>query len=122
MTRFYDVLTEMKLWTDSEERTDARIHSPKDREQIEHYVDCILCAICYGSCPVNGSRKDYVGPAALAKAWRFYQDTRIGDRARYLKAAKQENGAPLCELIMNCVRACPKGVAPGKAIRLIKAE
>jgi succinate dehydrogenase/fumarate reductase iron-sulfur protein len=120
MSRFYDSLESMKLWVDPTEGDEARIQSPEDRKKIEKYVNCILCAICYGSCPVNSEHEEYVGPAALAKAVRFFDDSRVQNKDRYLKAAKSENGAPLCELIMNCVKACPKGVAPGGAIRKIK--
>jgi len=121
MTPFYKSLEEMRLWVDPEEGDRARAQSPEDRKRIERYVGCILCAVCYGSCPVNAANGSYVGPAALAKAWRFHEDSRIRETARYLDSAKKQNGAPLCELVMNCVRACPKGVAPGGAIRRIKS-
>jgi len=121
MTKFYDVLVSMKLWSDIEDGDTSRSQSPKNREKIERYVNCILCALCYGSCPVNAEKEEYVGPAALAKAWRFYEDSRSPNPARYTEAAKQPEGAALCDLIMNCVKACPKGVAPGGAIRKIKS-
>lgn len=120
MTKFFDALESMKLWSDSEDGDSPRSQSPKERKKIERYVNCILCALCYGSCPVNAEKEEYVGPAALAKAWRFHEDSRSQDSERYVEAAKQPEGAPLCDLIMNCVKACPKGVAPGGAIRKIK--
>jgi succinate dehydrogenase / fumarate reductase iron-sulfur subunit len=122
MSKFYDTLELMKLWVDSVEGNEAHLQSPKERQKIEKYVNCILCAICYGSCPVNASNQDYIGPASLAKAFRFSQDSRITDPQRYIEAAKVANGAPLCDLIMNCVKACPKGVGPGGAIRQIKTR
>ncbi|MHA2150982.1 MAG: succinate dehydrogenase/fumarate reductase iron-sulfur subunit [Candidatus Thorarchaeota archaeon] len=120
MTKFYDVLELMKLWSDSEEGDTSRSQSPKERQKIERYVNCILCALCYGSCPVNAKKEEYVGPAALSKVWRFHEDSRSQNPREYLEVAKQPEGAPLCDLIMNCVKACPKGVAPGGAIRKIK--
>jgi len=120
MTAFYDALETMKLWAEPSDGKEPRLQSPKDRERINRYVNCILCALCYGSCPINDREKEYLGPAALAKAYRFYEDLRIVERDRFLDASKAPNGAPLCELIMNCVRVCPKGVAPGGAIRKIK--
>ncbi len=121
MRPFFTALEEMKLWTDPEEDNKARNQIPADRKRIERYVDCILCAVCYGSCPVNAKNENYVGPAALAKAWRFHEDSRIRETARYMDSAREPNGAQLCDLIMNCVKACPKGVAPGGAIRRIKS-
>ncbi|MFW9768552.1 MAG: succinate dehydrogenase/fumarate reductase iron-sulfur subunit [Candidatus Thorarchaeota archaeon] len=120
MTKFYDVLESMKLWSDTEDGDNPRSQSPEDRKKIEKLVNCILCALCYGSCPVNAENEEYVGPAALAKAWRFHEDSRSPEPERFLEVAKQSEGAPLCNLIMNCVKACPKGVAPGGAIRKIK--
>ena len=120
MSKFYQALETMKLWVDAEEGENARLQSPSDRKRIERYVNCILCAICYGSCPVNAEQVEYLGPAALAKAWRFAEDSRVKKPERYLEAATALNGASLCDLVMNCVKACPKGVAPGGAIRKLK--
>ncbi len=120
MTKFYDVLESMKLWSETEDGDTSRSQSPEERKKIERYVNCILCALCYGSCPINAVKEEYVGPAALAKTWRFHEDTRTPDPGRFAKTATHPEGAPLCDLIMNCVKACPKGVAPGAAIRKIK--
>jgi succinate dehydrogenase / fumarate reductase iron-sulfur subunit len=120
MTKFFDVLESMKLWGDTEAGDTPRSQSPKERIKIERLVNCILCALCYGSCPINAEKEEYVGPAALAKAWRFHEDSRSSDPDRYGKSAAQPEGAPLCDLIMNCVKVCPKGVAPGGAIRKLK--
>lgn len=120
MTKFYDVLESMKLWSDAEEGDTPRSQSPEERKKIERYVNCILCALCYGSCPVNAEKEEYIGPAALAKAWRFHEDSRSPETERYTDVAMQNEGSPLCDLVMNCVKACPKGVAPGGAIRKLK--
>jgi succinate dehydrogenase / fumarate reductase iron-sulfur subunit len=120
MTKFYDALESMKLWADSDDGDVPRGQTPDERKKIERYVNCILCALCYGSCPVNAEKEEYLGPAALAKAWRFHEDSRSSDSDRYAKAATQPEGVSLCDLIMNCVKACPKGVAPGGAIRKLK--
>jgi len=101
MTRFYNALESLKLWAEPAEGKEARTQSPSDRKRVER-------------------KEEYVGPSALAKAWRFHEDSRTSDKERYFKAATTPEGAPLCDLIMNCVKACPKGVAPGGAIRKIK--
>ncbi len=120
MVNFYDALKELELWESPTVGDKPRNQSPEDRKRIERYVNCILCAICYGSCPVNYKNDEYVGPAALAKAWRFNQDSRNLEADRYLVRAQGNNGVPLCDLVMNCVKSCPKGVAPGGAIRKMK--
>ena len=120
MTKFYEALESMNLWSNTEDGDSLRSQSPKERMRIERYVNCILCALCYGSCPVNAEKAEYVGPAAIAKAWRFHEDTRSPEPEWYAKVAKQPEGAPLCDLIFNCVKACPKDVAPGGAIKKLK--
>ncbi|MFW9911550.1 MAG: succinate dehydrogenase/fumarate reductase iron-sulfur subunit [Candidatus Thorarchaeota archaeon] len=120
MTRFYDALESLELWAEPASGDEPRVQSPTERKRIERYVNCIMCALCFGSCPINAKREDYLGPAALAKAWRFSQDSRIEGSNKYLESAKSSEGAPLCDLIYNCVKVCPKGVAPGGAIKKIK--
>ncbi|MGY5854094.1 MAG: succinate dehydrogenase/fumarate reductase iron-sulfur subunit [Candidatus Thorarchaeota archaeon] len=121
MTKFYDALKTMKLWNEAENGDVPQSQSPDERKKIERFVNCILCALCFGSCPVNSEKEEYVGPAALAKAWRFHEDSRSSEPERYIESANQPEGAALCDLIMNCVKVCPKGVAPGGAIRKIKS-
>ena len=120
MTKFFDALESMKLWSDESDGEGIRLQSPAEQARIDRYVNCILCALCFGSCPVNEEQPEYVGPAALAKAWRFSEDSRSTDSKRYIEAAQQPMGAPMCDLHMNCVKVCPKGVAPGGAIRKLK--
>ncbi|MBN2230500.1 MAG: succinate dehydrogenase/fumarate reductase iron-sulfur subunit [Candidatus Thorarchaeota archaeon] len=120
MRKFYRALETMKLWVEPQEGETAQVQTPSDRRRIDRYVNCILCAICFGSCPVNAQEPEYIGPAALAKAWRFAEDNRVKNPERYIDAASVLNGVPLCDLVMNCVKVCPKGVAPGGAIRRIK--
>jgi len=122
LKKFYDAIEKMKLWANPVKGEKPRKQLPSERKEIERYLQCILCALCFGSCPVNAEKEEYLGPAALAKAWRFAEDTRNRNRERYIDAAASNNGAAMCELIMNCVKACPKGVAPGGAIRKIKKE
>jgi succinate dehydrogenase / fumarate reductase iron-sulfur subunit len=47
------------------------LQTEKDRKKLDPWVDCILCAACYGSCPVEATDPEYLGPAALMKALRF---------------------------------------------------
>jgi len=122
LTKFYKALESMKLWKDSKVSDTPDLQSPEERETIERYVNCIMCALCFGSCPVNSKHEEYLGPAALAKSYRFFKDSRIKESEIFLAAASVPEGASLCDLVMNCVKVCPKGVAPGGAIRKIKQE
>jgi len=50
--------------------------SEEERDRIDQFVNCILCASCYGACPVLARNPDYMGPHAFAKLERFMLDSR----------------------------------------------
>ena len=85
-------------------------------KELELYTNCILCAACFGSCPVDGTKPDYLGPAALAKLYRFFIDPREEDKESRLERADITNGWWACEFHGNCRRVCPKEVPPLIAI------
>jgi succinate dehydrogenase / fumarate reductase iron-sulfur subunit len=58
--------------------------------------------------------KEFLGPAAHAKAWRFYADTRFRDPEDMLK--RVESGVWKCDEVFRCVEVCPKKVPPTNAI------
>ena len=96
LTRFYaqHALIEPWLHTTSPEPEKEWRQSPTERHALDGLYECILCACCSTSCPSywwNGDR--YLGPAAL-----LYR----------------------CHTIMNCAKACPKGLNPARAISEIK--
>lgn len=93
-----------------------RVMDPAAVKKLEAYTNCILCAACHGACPVVGQNPRYLGPAALAKLYRFHIDPREADANSTLKRADVPNGWWACELYGNCNRVCPKGVPPRTAI------
>ncbi|PKL67170.1 MAG: succinate dehydrogenase/fumarate reductase iron-sulfur subunit [Methanobacteriales archaeon HGW-Methanobacteriales-1] len=98
-----------------------RLMDPEKLSDLELYTNCILCAACFGACPVDGKNSEYLGPAALAKLYRFHIDSRDGDELR-LEKADIPNGWWACEFHGNCRQVCPKGVPPVIAIGQARAE
>ncbi len=94
--------------------------SPEEVNQLEDYTNCILCAACFGACPVDGENEKFRGPAALAKLYRFHIDSR--DEKDRLEIADHEDGWWACEFHTNCQKVCPKDVPPNKAIGKARAE
>jgi succinate dehydrogenase / fumarate reductase iron-sulfur subunit len=84
--------------------------------ELENYTNCILCAACYGACPVESELPEFLGPAALAKLYRFAIDPREDKENYRLKLADKPNGWHGCKFHANCKRVCPKGVPPNLAI------
>lgn len=94
--------------------------SPKDRKKLDMPIDCILCGCCYSSCPSVWGEKNYLGPAALLKAFRFEVDSRDEAGKERLPHFDNERGVYRCHTIMNCVEACPKELVPTEGIQWLK--
>jgi succinate dehydrogenase / fumarate reductase, iron-sulfur subunit len=95
--------------------------SPSDRAKLDGLYECILCACCSTSCPSYWWNSDrYLGPAVLLQAYRWISDSR--DEATGARLDNVEDPFRLyrCHTIMNCAKACPKGLNPAKAIADIK--
>ena len=87
-----------------------RLQSPEDHALIEESTKCILCGACTHSCPSFWADNEYLGPAALLKAYRFVFDSRDRGAAQRLRILDNKKGLFKCYTIMNCVRACPKEI------------
>jgi succinate dehydrogenase / fumarate reductase iron-sulfur subunit len=98
------------------------IQTPKEREPINEPIDCILCGSCTSSCTVAWTSSDYLGPAALMKAYRFYADTRDIAKDERLDIIESEDGVYRCHTIFNCVEVCPKKLNPTETIQRLKIK
>ena len=90
-------------------------------QKLDGLYECILCACCSTSCPSywwNGER--YLGPAALLQAYRWLIDSRDEATGERLDNLEDPFRLYRCHTIMNCAKACPKGLNPAKAIAEIK--
>ncbi|HET7314871.1 succinate dehydrogenase iron-sulfur subunit [Salinisphaera sp.] len=123
LTHFYAQLSAIEPWlkVDTAAPTRERLQTPEDREKLDGYYECILCACCTTACPSywwNPER--YLGPAVLLQAYRWIVDSRdeaTGDR---LDALEDPFKLYRCHTIMNCTDTCPKGLNPAKAIQETK--
>lgn len=95
---------------------------PADVRRIEPYTNCILCAACFAACPVNAKNTGYMGPAALAKLYRFHIDSRERAGDSRLMLANKKEGWWGCEFHTNCRKVCPKHVPPNLGIGAARRE
>ena len=83
--------------------------------------ECILCACCSTSCPSYWWNSDrYLGPAALLQANRWMQDSRDEATGERLDNLEDPFRLYRCHTILNCSKACPKGLNPAKEIAMLK--
>lgn len=100
----------------TEKAMSESLMSNEDVIKVDEYAACILCGLCYGACPVASRDRNYLGPAALAKAWRFFIDTRYPDREEMRKRVDKKTAIWACDKVYRCVEVCPKQVHPTNAI------
>ena len=88
---------------------------------VTQSMACIQCGACVSSCLSLEVDPLFIGPAALAKAYRFVGDPRDAaqeDRLRDL--AEDPHGMYDCTHCFSCIEACPKGVAPMNQIMRLR--
>lgn len=104
------------------EKSPAKEHliSPHSAEMLDEADACIQCGACYYACSTASVNPHYLGPAALAKAYRFTSDERDSAKKERLKLVNElGSGIWDCVKCMECAEACPKGVNPiGKIFKL----
>ena len=85
-------------------------------EQVNLVSNCIMCGLCYSDCTAMVENPNFIGPAALAKAFRFVSDPREGHKTNRLQKLSEKDGIWDCTRCGMCLDACPKGVDPMEAI------
>ena len=98
-----------------------RPQSP-ERLQVDAGIECIGCGICYSACDVVAWNPDYLGPAALNRAWTLVKDQRDGKTMERLRAIAGDAGCHSCHTHMSCTERCPKQLSPTAAIAGLKRE
>ena len=102
------------------QRLAAVVPDSPERRAADAGVECIGCGICYAACDVVAWNPDYVGPAALNRAWTLVNDVRDGDRAGHLAAVAGDAGCHACHSHQSCAEYCPMGLNPTASIAGLK--
>lgn len=92
----------------------------RERKAADAGVECIGCGVCYASCDVVSSRPDYLGPAALNRAWTLVNDVRDTQQPERLRAVAGDAGCHACHTQGSCTVHCPKQIAPTAGIAGLK--
>lgn len=92
----------------------------RKRRNADAGIECINCAICYAACDVVAWNADYVGPAALNRAWTLLNDERLANPKEVLAKATEDGGCSSCHTQGNCMKHCPVGISPTRSIAGIK--
>jgi len=122
MQPFWDALKRVEPWLhdDGNPPEKERRVSAASMDKLDQYTNCILCAACYGACTVLNRDEDYIGPAAIAKLFRFIEDPRDHRNLSSLDHLNDQKGVWGCDTLFKCIDVCPKSIRPTDAIAGIR--
>src|ERR671910_3624693 len=96
---------------------------PESMIDVTQTMACIQCGACVSACLSMEADPDFIGPAALAKAYRFVGDPRDAQTTERLHdLANDPHGIYDCTHCFSCIDACPKGVAPMDQIMRLRRK
>ena len=124
MREFFDKWARARgQFTPTATRNDAFVAVKPDstqRREADAGIECIGCGVCYAACDVVAWKADYLGPAALNRAWTLVNDVRDGGQRARLEAVAGDAGCHSCHTLMSCTQHCPKALSPTRAIAGLK--
>lgn len=91
-----------------------------ERQEANAGIECINCSVCYSACDTVAGNPDYLGPAALQRAWTLYNDAKDADRDAILDAVSGKGGCHSCHSMGSCTAYCPNELDPLSAIAGLK--
>lgn len=96
--------------------------SPNSKARIsaDAAIECINCGVCFAACDTVRWNADYLGPAALNRAWTLVNDERDGGGAARMSAVAADGGCTACHSHQSCMEHCPKGLNPTASIAGLK--
>ncbi|AKH98056.1 succinate dehydrogenase/fumarate reductase iron-sulfur subunit [Halanaeroarchaeum sulfurireducens] len=127
MEHFYDQMRSVEPFFDPDELPgpdQQQLQSPENREKVKMSTRCVWCGACMSSCNIAAGDNQYLGPAALNKAYRFYFDKREGENRQKerLEIIEQEHGVWRCQTQFSCTEVCPKDIPLTEHIQELKRE
>jgi len=89
----------------------------ENREKIKMSTRCIWCSACMSSCNIAAGDNEYLGPAAINKAYRFAMDEREGEdiKQKRLEIIEQEHGVWRCQTQFSSYGGVSEGHPPHRA-------
>jgi len=116
MAPFWEKHRKVKPWLDAKEpvpgaREEYRVDNAAMEELIQE-VSCISCGACLMDCESYAVNSNFLGPQALAQAYRYAADPRDAGTRDRLREYSGPGGVWDCTHCYECVTQCPKGVAP----------
>ena len=117
MNPFWDALVVVEPWLQPDKAPKKEHLQPKEEARmLDEAAACIMCGACFGACNARETEERFMGPAALARAWRYTMDSRDSRQKERLKLCSQPHGAWDCTHCFFCTEVCPVDVKPMERI------
>ena len=124
MSAFFDKLARARgaFQPPQEPRGDFALVKPDSpkRRHADAAIECIGCGVCYSACDVVAWNRDYLGPAALNRAWSLINDVRDAGNVDRLLTVAGDAGCHACHSHQSCRQWCPKHLNPTASIAGLK--
>ncbi|MGQ0376982.1 MAG: succinate dehydrogenase/fumarate reductase iron-sulfur subunit [Nitrososphaerota archaeon] len=101
-------------------KTKEFLQTPEEVEKYIQFSSCIKCGLCNSACPTMATDSSFIGPQALAQAYRYIADNRDKGKNERLKIIDEPHGIWRCHFAGSCSVVCPKGVDPAMGIQLLR--
>ncbi len=128
MDHFYEQMHAVEPYFQSEDLPQGELEeqrqSRENREKIKMSSRCIWCGACMSSCNIAAGDNQYLGPAAINKAYKFAMDDREEEEIKEhrLRILEQEHGVWRCQTQFSCTEVCPKDIPLTEHIQELKRE
>ena len=121
---FMEKLREVKPWIVREKEKPVSegeyLQTPEELAMYKQQSMCINCMLCYSACPIVPLEPGFLGPAAIALAQRYNDDSRDEGAAERRAIIATHDGIWGCTFVGECSVVCPKDVDPAGAIQRAK--
>jgi len=128
MEHFYEQMHAVEPYFQADELPEDELEEQRqsrtNREEIKMSTRCIWCGACMSSCNIAAGDNQYLGPAAINKAYRFAMDEREGEETKQkrMEIIEQEHGVWRCQTQFSCTEVCPKDIPLTEHIQELKRE
>lgn len=128
MDHFYDQMHAVEPYFQQEDLPDGELEEQRqpreNREKVKMSTRCIWCGACMSSCNIAAGDNQYLGPAAINKAYKFAMDEREDEEIKEhrLRILEQEHGVWRCQTQFSCTEVCPKDIPLTEHIQELKRE
>ena len=97
-----------------------RLQTPDERMAFDEAIRCILCGCCTAACPVMDDNQQFLGPAALLRAFRYLFDSRDTEDIKRMEALDTDNAIWGCKTHGKCSQVCPKEIEVTQSLGRVK--